>query len=270
MTIPNVASTFLEEIPVRLHNRVVVMSAVLSLWLVPALLSAQTFAVPDSVTPEKVLAGSALFNGGSCAACHAPAGRGVGRNGPDLSDSEWLHGGTYDEIFHTIWWGVERDEMESDPPFRFEMHPRGGMPWSRSQTHEVTAYVWTISRPETSRFVTAQMEMITHARHGYAERAVEVYRRAATEWPDTPLLSQRGFNALGYEVLGSKDAEGAIAIFELNAELHPDSWNVWDSLAEGHMMAGNRERAIELYRKSLEMNPDNENAREKLVELGAS
>ncbi|MDX1624832.1 MAG: tetratricopeptide repeat protein [Gemmatimonadota bacterium] len=236
--------------------------------LAPTPLLAQ-IAVPDSVTAEKVVAGSALFNEGSCTFCHAPAGRGVGRNGPDLSDDVWLHTeGDYDGIFHTIWWGVERDEMEADPPFRFEMHPRGGMPWTRPQTHRVAAYVWTISRPETNRFVATQAEMIALAREGDAPRAIEVYRRAAGEWPDVPLLSERGVNALGYERLGSEDVEGALALFELNAELHPGSGNVWDSLAEAHAAAGHRERAIELYRKSLEIDPDNENAKEKLIELG--
>lgn len=252
----------------RLTGRLVPIVAALSLALVAAPLTAQSVAVPDSVTPEKVLAGSALFNAGSCAFCHAPAGRGEGRNGPDLADADWLHSeGDYDGIFDTIWWGVESDEMKADPAYRFEMHPRGGMPWTRGETHQVAAYVWTISRPETSRFVTTQAEMITLARGGEAARAVEVFRRAAGEWPETPLLSERGINALGYERLGSEDVEGALALFELNAELHPGSWNVWDSLAEATLTAGDRERAIELYRKSLEINPGNDNAREKLADL---
>lgn len=249
-------------------GRFIPIFAALSLSLVPTLSLAQTVAVPDSVTPEKVLAGSALFNAGSCAFCHAPAGRGEGRNGPDLADAEWLHSeGDYDGIFDVIWWGVESDEMKADPAYRFEMHPRGGMPWTRGQTHQVAAYVWTISRPETSRFVTTQAEMITLARGGEAARAVKVFRRAAEEWPGTPLLVERGINALGYERLGSEDVGGALELFELNAELHPDSWNVWDSLAEATMTAGDRGRAIELYRKSLEINPENDNAREKLGEL---
>lgn len=245
-----------------------VIAGALPLLLNASPAAAQT-AVPDSVTPERVLIGSALFNTSSCTFCHAPAGRGVGPNGPDLSDDEWLHSdGGYEGIFDTIWWGVEGDEMRSDPRFRFEMHPRGGMPWTREETHRVAAYVWTISRPETSPFVATQAEMVGLARSGDAVGAAAVYRRAADERPNAPLLSERAINALGYERLGSGDVDGAIALFELNAELHPDSWNVWDSLAEGHMEAGDRDRAIELYRKSLDLNPDNDNAREKLAELG--
>ncbi len=248
-------------------DRFVPILAVLSLSLASAPLTAQTVAVPDSVTPERVVAGNALFHEGSCMFCHGVGGVG-GDNGPDLSDADWLHGGEYDEIHRTIWWGVERDEMAAEPQFRFEMHPRGGMPWTGAQTHQVAAYVWTISRPSTSEYVAAQAEMIVHARTGHAGRAVESYREAAERWPDAPLLTERGLNRLGYAILEG-DADGAVAIFELNADLHPDSWNVWDSLAERHMRAGRDQRAIELYRKSLEMNPDNDNAREKLAELGA-
>lgn len=241
-----------------------------ALWLAPGLALGTQTALPDSVTAERVLEGASLFNAGSCAFCHATAGRGPGRTGPDLSSGTWLHGdGSFETIFRTLWWGVERDEMRADPPYEFEMHPRGGMPWTRTQTSAVTAYVWSISRPATHEFVAAQAELIAMARAGNGAGAVEVYRRAATRWPQHPLLVERGLNTVAYEVLGTGDPEAAIPLFELNAELHPDSWNVWDSLAEARMEAGERDRAIELYRKSLELNPDNANAQEKLVELEA-
>jgi tetratricopeptide (TPR) repeat protein len=73
-------------------------------------------------------------------------------------------------------------------------------------------------------------------------------------------------NELGYELLEEAPPD-AIAVFQLNAEQFPESANAWDSLAEGYMRAGDRERAIEYYEKSLELDPDNENAKEKLEEL---
>jgi mono/diheme cytochrome c family protein len=246
------------------------LASLIAVLFIPGIgLSTQT-AVPDSVTPERVLEGASLFNEGSCTFCHATGGRGQGRNGPDLSGGRWLHGdGSFETIFRTLWWGVERDEMKADPPFEFEMHPRGGMPWSRTQTSAVTAYVWSISHPETSEFVAAQAEMISKARSGDGAGAVEVYRRAAARWPEHPLLVERGLNAVAYEILVGGNTEAAMPLFELNAEIYPDSWNVWDSLAEARMVAGERDRAIELYRKSLELNPENANAAEKLAELEA-
>jgi len=63
-----------------------------------------------------------------------------------------------------------------------------------------------------------------------------------------------------------KDKEGAFQIFQLNAELHPQSWNAWDSLAEACYEKGDKQKALALYRKSLELNPASENGK-KFIEL---
>jgi penicillin V acylase-like amidase (Ntn superfamily)/Flp pilus assembly protein TadD len=74
-------------------------------------------------------------------------------------------------------------------------------------------------------------------------------------------------NALGYNLLGHKRVNDAIEIFKINARKFPDSWNVFDSLGEAYMAAGNKELAVENYGKSLELNPGNENATEMLKKL---
>jgi tetratricopeptide (TPR) repeat protein len=242
------------------------LSLLVSIMVLPATAFAQTV-VPDSVTPERVLEGNDLFHSGSCARCHAVLGRGQGRNGPDLSDAEWLHGGDYDSIFHTIWWGVEQDEMKSEPPFRFEMYPRGAMPWTRAQTQAITAYVWTISRHETHSFVATQAEFHAHVNGGDFDRAIATFERAASEFPGHALLTEGALNAVAYRVLGAGNVDGAIALLEFNARQHPESWNVWDSLAEGYAQKGDRVKAIELYEKSLQLNPENDNAKAKIAEL---
>jgi Tfp pilus assembly protein PilF len=76
-------------------------------------------------------------------------------------------------------------------------------------------------------------------------------------------------NAFGYEFLGSGDVDGAIEVFQLNVDAHPEAFNPWDSLAEAYMTKGDNEHAIEYYQKSLELNPQNTNAVDKLKELGA-
>ncbi len=73
-------------------------------------------------------------------------------------------------------------------------------------------------------------------------------------------------NGLGYFLLQQlKNTDGAVAMFELYAELFPQDWNAWDSLAEGYYAQGDRKKALELYRKSLELNPANENGK-KFIE----
>ncbi len=227
-------------------------------------------AVPDSVTSERVLIGSELYNGGSCAACHAVGGRGVGQRAPDLSDIEWLHSeGDFDGIFQTIFWGVPEERMKAVTPRPFEMHPRGGMTIDREQMKALAAYVWTVAHPETHPFVAGQARFLDLARGGGAEEALGLFSAAHARDPEHLLLPEAGLNRLGYEFLPD-DPDTAIGIFRLNVELHPESGNVYDSLGEAYMIGGDRDRAIESYRRSLDLDPANENAVEKLMELGAA
>jgi sugar lactone lactonase YvrE len=76
-------------------------------------------------------------------------------------------------------------------------------------------------------------------------------------------------NALGYQIMNAGNVQDAIAVFKLNADAYPNSFNVYDSLAEGYKVAGERELSIEFYEKSLELNPANKNAVSMLEELGA-
>jgi len=78
--------------------------------------------------------------------------------------------------------------------------------------------------------------------------------------------SDAELNGLGYWLLQQlKDKEGAFQIFQLNAQLHPDSWNAFDSLAEACYEKGDKQKALEHYKKSLQLNPANENGK-KFVE----
>lgn len=78
-------------------------------------------------------------------------------------------------------------------------------------------------------------------------------------------------NNLGYQLLGGGKIDDAIEVFKKNTELFPESWNVWDSLAEGYMNNGDKQLAIENYTKALNMAPENQKERIKgtLAQLGA-
>ena len=54
-------------------------------------------------------------------------------------------------------------------------------------------------------------------------------------------------NTLGYQLLNGGKIDDAIEVFKKNTELYPESWNVWDSLAEGYMNKGDKQLAIENY-----------------------
>jgi glyoxylase-like metal-dependent hydrolase (beta-lactamase superfamily II) len=82
-------------------------------------------------------------------------------------------------------------------------------------------------------------------------------------------FDENEFNLVGYRFLGQNRVDEAIAVFQLNVDHFPESWNVYDSLGEAYAVKGNAERAIELYRRSLELNPDNANGVQALERLGA-
>ena len=95
----------------------------------------------------------------------------------------------------------------------------------------------------------------------YAELKEEYYGKGAYRFDEAAL------NGLGYDLLGDEDLPGALKIFELNSQTYPDSANVWDSLAEAYMKAGETKPARRCYRKSLKLNPENRNARDQLEAL---
>jgi predicted alpha/beta superfamily hydrolase len=65
-------------------------------------------------------------------------------------------------------------------------------------------------------------------------------------------LPEAAVNRLGYRVLGrSKNPALAIAVFELNVKRYPKSVNVYDSLGDGYLAAGDTTAAIAQLRKAV-------------------
>ncbi|AZA50636.1 serine hydrolase [Chryseobacterium carnipullorum] len=95
---------------------------------------------------------------------------------------------------------------------------------------------------------------------GNFDKGLEAYKKAKTEDADDDLLSEGYLNGAGYKMLGNKEFTKAIDIFRVNAALYPKSENVYDSLGEAYLKAGQKVKAKESYQKILEINPKNENA----------
>jgi CubicO group peptidase (beta-lactamase class C family) len=81
-------------------------------------------------------------------------------------------------------------------------------------------------------------------------------------------FSENQLNQLGYHYLGNDKVDYAAAIFKLNVNNFPKSYNVYDSYGEALLKSGEKEKAIENYKKSLELNPANAGAISVLKELG--
>lgn len=98
----------------------------------------------------------------------------------------------------------------------------------------------------------------------YAELRKDFYGRGALDF------GPRSLDDFGYELLEAGDVSGALVVFRLNSEQHPESGDVWASLAEGYEKSGQREMADIYYRKALEVDPTNDDALEKLRALRAA
>jgi predicted alpha/beta superfamily hydrolase len=75
------------------------------------------------------------------------------------------------------------------------------------------------------------------------------------------------WNTMGYQLLWQKRTAEAIDVFRRNVAAYPRSWNVYDSLGEAYMIAGQTELAIRLYEKSITLNPYNLNGERMLARL---
>jgi CubicO group peptidase (beta-lactamase class C family) len=82
-------------------------------------------------------------------------------------------------------------------------------------------------------------------------------------------LSEDEINNLGYEYLQAGKLQEAIAVFKMNVEAFPRSYNVYDSLGEAYATAGEKELAIKNYEKSIELNSKSESGIEALKKLRA-
>lgn len=85
--------------------------------------------------------------------------------------------------------------------------------------------------------------------------------------PQKPPLDEQALMRMGYQLLAGNKPEEAIELFKINVELHPDSWNAFDSLGEAYMLQGNDRLAIVNYERSLRLNPQNANGIKMLKKL---
>jgi glyoxylase-like metal-dependent hydrolase (beta-lactamase superfamily II) len=100
-----------------------------------------------------------------------------------------------------------------------------------------------------------------------AKAAVAEIKAARAKGGDKYYFLEAEFNQLGYRYLGEEKYEEAIAVFAMNVDMYPESWNVYDSLGEAYMKSGQHDLAVLNYEKSLELNPDNENGKRMLEEI---
>jgi len=116
---------------------------------------------------------------------------------------------------------------------------------------------------------------------GGATKAAQMLSEARKRDPQAVVFSEVLVNQIGYEHIQSGDSKGAIEIMKLNSTAYPDSANVYDSLGDAYMAAGqkelarqNAEKALRLLASDTTMSEQRrsmikESAEQKLKELSA-
>lgn len=80
-------------------------------------------------------------------------------------------------------------------------------------------------------------------------------------------LTENEINNWAYSLMQKNKLARALEIFKLNVNLHPASWNVYDSYGEALLKNGQKEDARKMYQKSVELNPGNESGKKALENI---
>ena len=141
-------------------------------------------------------------------------------------------------------------------------------PWPTTQKD---AWIETIHSELTGKGnqhkIRIEEAIVGTIRQEGVEAGIQQYRELKRTKPEEYDFQEPRLNILGYLLLQERRFQDAIRIFQLNVEMFPDAWNAYDSLAEGYMLNGQKDLAIENYEHSLKINPGNTNAVDKLKEL---
>ena len=93
------------------------------------------------------------------------------------------------------------------------------------------------------------------------DKALEGFLEIQKEDYTSDLIDERYINRMGYDYLRENDYDNAIAVFKMNKALHPESDNVYDSLADAYLRSGDSLQAFTNYSKALELDSGNERAK---------
>lgn len=177
------------------------------------------------------------------------------------------------------WWyaaAVDRDLMRRDQPQIYGtqfIRDAGTGKWSRyridsTQVSDESRRYYSVEtlteQAEKERLMNQQSFSDFYKTSNSLDKTIEQIKLAFEKGRLSAYSLEAEINQFGYELLSGKKQDEALAIFKLNTELYPQSFNTFDSYGECLMAAGKRRAAIKAYKKSLQLNPANEHAKRVL------
>jgi CubicO group peptidase (beta-lactamase class C family) len=196
----------------------------------------------EALTPLTLSNGQILYNG---------VGQGLGWNlkyaGPvEAGPDEVFHTGNFGGFRTYFWREVKthrtlilidnRNHNPDELALALMVKIFEGKPWPAP------------SRPLADAMLA---EMKSHGIEG----ALALYERLKADKAAAYRINERELNTFGYLLLYDNDAVDAVRVFELLTREYPDSFNAFDSLAEGYVKCGRVDDAIRAYETALRLNP---------------
>ena len=149
-----------------------------------------------------------------------------------------------------------RDQLRGLPRFSWQGWNQAAAWCARNDITTDEALAWadrSISMQKT--FANLRTKATLLEKKGDVKTATQLRAEAM------PLATEADVNNLGYQLLGEGKTAEALDFFRKNTVDHPQSWNVWDSLAEGLEKSGETKGARENYQKALAMAPEDQKKR---------
>ena len=135
--------------------------------------------------------------------------------------------------------------------------------FSERNTYATLMEMWNVATGQES----AAAKLYALIDSGAGEEAVRQVLAARDAKPPKYYYLEFQINAYGYRFLQADKVPQAIRMFKANVGLFPDAWNVYDSLGEALLKAGDAAAAEKMYAKSVELKPDNKNGLDALTKI---
>ena len=148
---------------------------------------------------------------------------------------------------------------------RNELRSRGGFTWqgyfqaanyaAQNNVNQEEALQWAEAAiARNKNFNTLQVKATLLSQTGRVDEGIALMEEAI------PLANENQLNTYGYQLMGLNKMNEALAVFKLNIERNPDSWNPLDSLGECYANMGDVENAKKYYKMALDKLPEGDQA----------
>ena len=137
-------------------------------------------------------------------------------------------------------------------------------PWSIIPFDRMTEVARKTGKNDTP---PTEEEFINLIKENGIAAASESFETWQKKYPGWKIFGEGSLNILGYKYLYGSEIDTALGIFQLIVKAYPESWNAWDSLAEGYLKSEDYPMARKYYSKSLKLNPENTNATKMLEQM---